>query len=119
MPEPQKRPAGAVDMTASDLVAVATGPAAVDRIIKDISDRRAAMRLAERNAKEAEAKLAENEAALAVAKAAWERDAARLREALDAREAACAEREAALVARETHVAEFNKWLDEQKSLAAR
>ena len=104
------RTRGAVDAEAGDLVALASDPKAYDRIVKDISDRRAAMRLAERNAKEAEAKLEETEAALKVAKEALERDAARLREELDAREAACAAKEADLVAREARIAKFNKMI---------
>ena len=36
MPEAQKRPAGAVDMTATELMAVATDPDAYDKIVADI-----------------------------------------------------------------------------------
>ncbi len=37
MPEAQKRPAGAVDMTATELMAVATDPDAYDKIVADMA----------------------------------------------------------------------------------
>ena len=111
MPAQSEQRSGAVDADVADLVAVATDPAAVDRIIKDISDRRAAMRLAERNAKEAEAKLEAHEAALKAATEALERDAEKIRKELSTREAAVAAKEAEIEEREAKIARFNQMIE--------
>jgi hypothetical protein len=67
MPEPQKRPAGAVDMTASDLVALAQNPAAFDKLIKEIVAARESAHDRERRAVTAEASLEAEKTALAAA----------------------------------------------------
>ena len=74
MPEPQKRPAGAVDMTASDLVALATDPKAFDRMIAELVRVRESAHDRERQAVAGEKALEESEKALAVAREALERD---------------------------------------------
>ncbi len=102
---------GAVDAEAADLVALASDPKAYDRIVKDISDRRAAMRLAERNAKEAEAALEAHEAALKAATEALERDAEKIRKELSTREAAVAAKEAEIEEREGKIARFNQMIE--------
>ena len=110
MPEPQKRPAGAVDMTASDLVALAQNPAAFDKLIKEIVAARESAHDRERRAVTAEASLEAEKTALAAARGALERDITQARKELDKREAACAEREAALEPREARIAKFNKMI---------
>ncbi len=111
MPEPQKRPAGAVDMTAPELMAVAKDPAAFDKIIKEIVRTRESAHDRERRAVAAEKKLEESELALKVAREALERDVTQAREELSEREAAVAAKEADLVAREARVAKFNKLIE--------
>ncbi len=110
MPEPQKRPAGAVDMTASDLVDLATDPKAFDRKIAELVRVRESAHDRERQATAAEKKLEESETALKVAREALDRDITQARKELDTREAACAEREAALEPREARLAKFNKMI---------
>ena len=58
----------------------------------------------------AEKKLEESELALKVAREALDRDITRARKELDAREAACAAKEAALEPREARIAKFNKMI---------
>ena len=74
MPEPQKRPAGAVDMTASDLVALAQNPAAFDKLIKEIVAARESAHDRERRAVTAEASLEAEKTALAAARPAGFRE---------------------------------------------
>ena len=110
MPEPQKRPAGAVDMTASDLVTVAADPKAFDKMIAEIVAARESAHDRERRALAAEAKLEAHELALKVAREALERDLAQAKKSLSTREAACAAKEAELEQREAKIAKFNRMI---------
>ena len=101
---------GAVSADAADLVAVATDPAAVDRIIKDIVQKRESAHDRERRAQAAEAKLEASEKALAAATEALDRDIAQARKDLDTREAACAAKEADLEQREARIEKFNRMI---------
>ena len=101
---------GAVDAEAADLVAVAQGPAAVDKLIAEIVRTRESAHDRERRAVAAEKKLEESELALKVARQALDRDVALARKELDKREAACAEREAALEPREARIEKFNRMI---------
>ncbi len=58
----------------------------------------------------AEKKLEESETALKVAREALDRDITQARKDLDTREAACAAKEADLVAREARIEKFNRMI---------
>ncbi len=102
---------GAANAEAGDLVAVAKDPAAYDKLIKEIIAARESAHDRERRAVAAEKKLEESETALKVAREALDRDITQARKELDAREAACAEREAALEPREARITAFQKQIN--------
>ena len=109
MPEPTRRPLGAADMTASELLAVAKDPDAYDKLIKEIVAAREGAHDRERRAEAAEAKLEEHEAALKAATEALDRDAAKTRKGFDEREAALVAKEADLEPKVAMVEDFKKW----------
>ena len=108
MPDPQKRPLGAANMTASELLA-AQDPEQFDGKIAEFVATRESAHDRERRAVAAEAKLEERETALRVATEAFDRDAAKVRKQFDEREAAVAAKEAELEPKVIMVEEFKKW----------
>ncbi len=106
-----KQRSGAVGVPAEELVGLAASfPEAFDRKIAELVRVRESAHDRERQATAAEAKLEESELALKVAREALDRDVALARKELSDREAACAEREAALEPREARIAKFNKMI---------
>ena len=108
MTEPQRRPSGAADMTASELMA-AQDPKQFDGKIAEFVATRESAHDRERRALAAEAKLEERETAIRVAHEAFDRDAAKVRKQFDEREAALVAKEADLEPKVVMVEEFKKW----------
>ena len=111
MTEPQRRPLGAADMTASELLAVAKDPDAYDKLIKEIVAVREGAHDRQRLAEAAEKQLEETQAALKVATEALDRDAAKMRKEFDAREAALVQREAEFAEFDEQRAQFRQHVD--------
>ena len=97
-------------MTASELMAVATDPAAFDKIIKEIVQKRESAHDRERRAQAAEAKLEASEKVLAAATEALDRDIAQARKSLSEREAVVAAKEVEIEQREARIARFNQMI---------
>ena len=114
MTEPQKRPLGAADMTASELMA-AQDPKQFDGMIAELVRVRESAHDRERQATAAEAQLEEKEAAIKVATSALDRDAVKVRKEFDAREAAIAEREAKQADRDAWWQRVEAWIAEWKA----